>query len=100
MVIVPDSIASFSHPNTKIKKGKVVGKNAIRLKEIGFYIKDHWHEAFPDDPPLSVRFTVANHPVGKKHRMEVGNWTRPPLTEIPTKYKRDLGTYELNGERR
>ena len=85
----------------KNKKGKVVGKNAIRLKEIGQYIKDHWHEAFPEDPPIErVRFTIANHPVGKKHCMEVGNWTRPPLTEIPKKYKRDLGTYELNGERR
>ncbi|MAA79316.1 MAG: hypothetical protein CL916_08650 [Deltaproteobacteria bacterium] len=83
----------------KNKKGKVVGKNAIRLKEIGQYIKDHWHEAFPEDPPIErVRFTVANHPVGKKHCMEIGNWNRPPLTEIPKKYKRDLGTYELKGE--
>ena len=85
----------------KNKKGKVVGKNALRLKGIGMYIKDHWKEAFPDDPPIErVRFTVANHPVGKKHCMELGNWTRPPLKEIPKKYRRDLGVYDLSGEKR
>jgi hypothetical protein len=82
----------------KNKKGKIVGKNALRLKEIGLFIKAHWPEHFPDDPEIQrVRFTIANHPVGKKHCMALDKWSRPPLIEIPKKYKRDLGTYELVG---
>lgn len=82
----------------KNKQGKVVGKNAIRLKEIGVYIKKNWPTYFPNDPEIQrIRYTIANHPVGKKHCMELADWSRPPLKDIPQKYKRDLGVFELEG---
>ena len=82
----------------KNKQGKVVGKNAVRLKEIGMYIKKNWPTVFPNDPEIQrIRYTIANHPVGKKHCMELADWSRPPLKDIPQKYKKDLGVFELEG---
>ncbi|MEC7987487.1 MAG: hypothetical protein VX278_20140, partial [Myxococcota bacterium] len=83
----------------KNKKGKVVGKNALRLRQLGYYIKKRWPELHPEDPPIQkIRYTMAKHPVGKKHCMALEPWSRPPLTEIPKKYKRSLGVYSLQGD--
>ena len=92
------------------KTKKITGKNKVRLQEMGMYIRSRWQEFYPDSPkPIRIRYTVVNHPVNpqyftkpeqrdairKTHCMAMGEWSRPLLSEINDKHKRDLGIFEL-----
>ena len=105
-------VLASKRKNKKTKR--IVGKNAIRLKEMGFYIQERWPEAFPGEPkPIKIRYTIANHPVEKKffvnekarenakkgHCLALEEWSRPALKDIPKKHKRFLGTFNLQGDK-
>jgi hypothetical protein len=77
-------------------KGRLYPSNRKRLQEMSQYIAETWSKNNPQDPPVTkVRLTLANHPTGKKHCMAREDWNRPPLTDIPTKYVREVGVFPI-----
>jgi hypothetical protein len=77
-------------------KGKLYPSNRKRLQEMSEYIAQTWGKNNPADPPVTkVRLSLANHPTGKKHCMAREAWGRPPLTDIPTKYVREVGIFPM-----
>jgi hypothetical protein len=77
-------------------KGKLYPQNKTRLQEMANYIAHQWYKQNPNstDAQISkIRFTLANHPVGKKQCMTNEPWSRPKLLEVPKKYKRIVGTF-------
>ena len=80
-------------------KGKLYPANRRRLQEMSDYIAGRWAINYPEDPPVQkVRLSLANHPVGKEHCMAREPWSRPPLTEIPSKYVREVGTFIIDSK--
>lgn len=76
--------------------GEVVGKNRIRLEEIGVFIADRWAELNPEDPPVQeVRLTEIRHKVGGEHCMAREAWSRPPLSSIPEKDRNVIHTVKI-----
>ena len=81
-------------------KGKLYPVNRRRLQEMSDYIAKTWAVNYPDDPDVvKVRLSLVNHPVGKKHCMAREAWSRPPLTEIPSKYVREVGTFMIRSQK-
>jgi hypothetical protein len=74
-------------------------KSRLRRKEVASYIVKRWGTVFPlSEPVKEIRIVQVSNPVGGEHCMARGPWTRPNLSEIPKKQRRQLVAFKVTGE--